>query len=113
MTQKEFGIIFNNLSIAYRYTFIMSVTDSAEIKKNILAVNYEYFKDFDFYYMKRAVDKYICEKNNAPTIAELIRQYKIARTLFEKKDDTKEETEEISDEEFIEMVKNNFGEDDS
>lgn len=99
MTQKEFAYVFNKLSVAYRYGFVMSVTDSADTKNEVLSVSYEYFKDYDFKQFDIAVDKYIQDMSATPSIADLIKAYRVAKQYM-----PVEVEEEISEEERIKQL---------
>jgi len=81
MTQKEFGTEFMRLATAYRGRFVLNISDSAEIKSEIMADWYRYFKDFSVDVFASAVSFHIEKENIPPTLSALLKSCKeIAKT---------------------------------
>lgn len=98
MSEQKFIEIMQDLKAGYGGKF-------PELDKKVLNVWYRGLSDLDDKRAEEAVIKYIKDNKFPPTIAELREYYRSIPKQEDEEDFEEPEGEEISDEEFIRMIK--------
>lgn len=105
MTKAEFSKEMQDLGNAYRGKFVINVSDLKEDKEEVLQTWYKFLEEFDADVFNKVVWKWIVNNTIPPTIKDLRKECKEHQS---KKNKEKEKEEEMTDEEWVKMVQENW-----